>query len=507
MELRDELTSALERLLATGRVKVQENGAWLASLEYFRYELREKGHAVVLHLWTDESTLVRRVVQIETDEPGKLKLQVRRFGRERPDTLEFSFWEHEPDLAQLRREQFRSRFGEMLSRYFPDESVSSLITAPDLEHSLSGNYVRGITSARRNRIAVMAAAPGESAATYDALLTFGLLWLDHLRLRKSSALARSLRLFLPEGTAGVVSYRSKALCNSASVELYDYDPSTWSVRRRDPRDAGNLETWLVPRREIESAMAQAQIATNRIIGLNPSAISVEPIAGTSDIALRFRGLLFARWSQGTIFFGVGAQRPLTSSNKLEFDRLVGELERYRAPVSPGPHHPLYRAQAERWLEWLVMTQPTSIDPRMDRRFVYSQVPANSVGDRGIMDLLAITRGGRLAVIELKVSEDVQLVMQAVDYWLRVRHHQEQQDFPRYGYFSGVNITSEPPLLFLVAPSLQFHPAAEVLARYFSPGIEIYRVGVNQNWRHGLRIVSRQPLLTGPKKWKQPWLAP
>src|SRR2546421_2920106 len=34
------------------------------------------------------------------------------------------------------------------SQKFPDETISSLTSAPDLEHSLSGNYVRGIIMAR-----------------------------------------------------------------------------------------------------------------------------------------------------------------------------------------------------------------------------------------------------------------------------------------------------------------------------------------------------------------------
>jgi len=90
-------------------------------------------------------------------------------------------------------------------------------------------------------------------------------------------------------------------------------------------------------------------------------------------------------------------------------------------------------------------------------------------------------------------------MQAIDYWLRVRHHQELGDFPRYGYFPGLNISSQPPLLFVVAPSLQFHPAGDVLARYLVRDIEICRLGLNENWRRGLRVVLRQTLPDLSKK--------
>jgi hypothetical protein len=57
----------------------------------------------------------------------------------------------------------------------------------------------------------------------------------------------------------------------------------------------------------------------------------------------------------------------------------------------------------------------------------------------------------------------------------------------------LNISSQPPLLFLVAPSLQFHPAVDVLARYLVPNIEICRVGLSEGWRRGLQVVLRQAL--------------
>jgi hypothetical protein len=493
VELRETLKEALERLLASGRVKVQENGSWLASLEDFQYEVREKAGAILLHLWSSEGTLVRRVIGIEANEDGRLALEVTRFGRARPDQLEFVCSEREPETRQLRREQFRARLAEMLAREFPDETISSLTSAPDLEHSLSGNYVRGITGVRNRSMSIMAAAPGETSATYDALLTFGLLWLDRSRHRKSRKTMGGLRLFFPNGTGGVIAHRLKAISASTTVELYEYDPSTRRARRVDPRDAGNIKSWLVPRREFEGALARAREAIEPICRLNPAAIAAEPISGTSEAALRFRGLLFARCGPDGVFFGIDSEQALTPASRPELARLLRELELHRSPLASSPRHSLYRAQAERWLETLVGADAARIDARLDPHFLYAQVPAISAGDRGVMDLLGITRDGRLVIMELKASEDVQLVMQAVDYWLRVRHHQEQGDFPRYGYFPGVNINSQPPLVLLVAPSLRFHPAADILARCLVQDIEICRVGVNERWRRGLRVVLRQPL--------------
>jgi len=119
------------------------------------------------------------------------------------------------------------------------------------------------------------------------------------------------------------------------------------------------------------------------------------------------------------------------------------------------------------------------------------VPAFSAGDRGIIDLLGVMRDGRLAVLELKAGEDIHLILQATDYWLRVRWHQQRDDFRKYGYFPGVALSPAPPLLFLVAPGFRFHPSSDVVLRYLSREIEVVRVGLSENWRRGLRVIFRQ----------------
>jgi hypothetical protein len=140
---------------------------------------------------------------------------------------------------------------------------------------------------------------------------------------------------------------------------------------------------------------------------------------------------------------------------------------------------------------MVAADPSRIDARLDPRHIYTQVPAFSSGDRGIIDLLGVTRDGRLAVLELKASEDIHLVMQAVDYWLRVRFHHSQDNFSRYGYFPDVRLNAKPPLLFLVAPGFRFHPSIDIVLRYLSPEIEIARIALAENWRKGLHVVFRQ----------------
>jgi hypothetical protein len=82
-------------------------------------------------------------------------------------------------------------------------------------------------------------------------------------------------------------------------------------------------------------------------------------------------------------------------------------------------------------------------------------------------------------------------LQAAGYWRHVRHHLEREGLSRYGYFPGVPLQAAPPLVYLVAPALRFHPATDELLRYLSPEVEVVRVGLAESWRRGVRVVMRQ----------------
>ena len=146
------------------------------------------------------------------------------------------------------------------------------------------------------------------------------------------------------------------------------------------------------------------------------------------------------------------------------------------------------------------TYESRVIPRLDPQHVYSQVPAIAgAGDHGLLDLLGVTADGRLAVIELKVDDDLHFALQGLDYWIRVRqHHLETADvatgmgeFQRHGYFRGVELSPLPPRLYLVAPSLHIHPATETILRYFSPRVEWNLLALDERWRQQIRVVWRK----------------
>ena len=487
-----QLEQALAQLLASGTVEVHENGQWLAALSTLHYEIRSEGRTTLLHLWSDERNLVRRVLRVVEHSPERVVLEVQRFGRSKPNRLEFVCTDRERSAQRLTREKFCARFRQLLGEQFPDERIDSLSTSPDLEHSFSGCFTRGLMHRGRRAWAVLAVSAAEDATTIDAILSYGLLWLDWTRQHARDQAVAGLRLFLPKGSSRVTTHRLSALEPSTYVEIYELHETRRRARLIDPHDIGNLATWLTPRREVDLTLAEVRLAIDEIQALAPDAIGAAVPPGTRDVALRFRGVEFARWHRGKVFFGLGDdRRELTFQNREALKELVDELVTFRHPLVQDTDHPLYRLQAERWLESMVQADPTRIDARLVPQYVYSQVPAFAAGDRGVIDLLGVTREGRLVVMELKATEDIHLVLQAVDYWLRVSWHHGQDDFHRYGYFPGIELQPKPPLLYLVAPAFRFHPATEVVLRYVSRHVEVMRVGLNEDWRRGLRVIFRQ----------------
>ncbi len=492
MELAAELRRALDGLCATGAPEVRENGEWLAGLEGVNYDVSAQGDAALLHLWSTEQTLVRRVLRVAEQTSDRLVLEVSRLGYSRNAQLEFVTGGEPRDPRRVDREQFSCRLRRILTDHFPDETIESLATSADLHHSISGSYTRGLLRRGSEAYAVLGASPHEDGATIDGILTFGLIWLQHARDHARRYSVQGLRLFLPHKTSTVTAHRMGALASPGEVELYEYECPYWRVRRLARSNAGNLATWIVARREIDQAIAAAMPMAERIRRLAPDAIRVGVAPASQDVTLRFRGLEFARWRQGEMWYGLGDRQDILTVGKWPaLETLVRQLETHRHPLALDTKHRLYRAQPERWLETMVAADPGRIEARLDPRDIYAQVPAFSTGDRGIIDLLAVTRDGRLAVLELKASEDIHLVMQAVDYWLRVRFHHDQNDFARYGYFPEVGLNSKPPLLLLVAPGFRFHPSIDIVLRYLSPEIEIQRIALAENWRRGLRVVLRQ----------------
>jgi hypothetical protein len=492
VEFAAKLKANLQEFTASGVVEVRENGGSVAPFSGMSWEVRGDSEKPLLHLWSEEFNLTRRVLAITDHSEQRLALAVERFGRAKPDRLEFIRREFERGAREFSREEFRDRLTRLLAEQFPDEKLESLAISPDLEHSLSGNYARGILRRGPACVAVLAVPLGESSDVTDNSLTFALVWLQHVRRLSSRRAIISVRLILPKDTCSTVAHRLAALDPQLNFELYEHDPALNILEKIDPRRAGNLDTWLVPHREREALLNQARPSLDPIASLAPEAVTLHPTAQSREVWLHFRGLPFARWEDGRVYFGINdAREELTSTSRVTLKRLLQDLKVHRQPLANDTRHSFFRAQPERWLESIVREDVTRVDAMLDQRFVYAQVFANAGGEHGILDLLTVTRSGRLAIIELKASEHIHLPLQAADYWQRVRRQLLNGEIARYGYFPGIALQEASPLVYLVAPALRFHPTTDDLLNYLSPELEIARVGLAESWRRGLRVVMRQ----------------
>jgi hypothetical protein len=489
------LDRALSELVRSGTVEVREDGEWLAAFASLHCEVSGTGKATLIHLWSDEKNLTRRVARVKEQTEDRIVLEVQRFGRARPGRLEFLRTNALRPQGRITREQFRARFDRILAERFPDAQSESLAVAPDLEHSFSGVYVRGRMREGTRAWAFLAASPHENAAAIDGMLVFGLLWLDWTRNHAGKRAVEGLRLFVPEGTSGTLRERVLALSPAACTEIYEFIGSDARMQKIDPADAGNLESLLLSRRDVDSTLSAAGDSLSSIQQIVPEmaeAIETRVPAKAHELIFSFRGLEFARWTREGVLFGTGgASERLTTTRLPELERNLRQLELHRNSTTYDTKHYLFRAAPERWLETLVLEDPSRLDAQLNPAYLYSQVPALAAKDRGVLDLLGATRRGRLVIIELKASEDIQLPIQAVDYWLRVRRLQREGDFQRFGYFGGIQLDPRPPLVWLVAPGFRFHSAMETLLRYLSPEIRITRYGLNENWRRGIKVIFRQ----------------
>ncbi len=498
----ESLANMLQQFLADapGAV-VMEDGAVLLDFSSAKYSVTGEGKCV-LHIWSEERNMVRRVLDARASLAG-VQLQVLRFGQSQPTLLEIaaSADRRNGTGQRIARARYQAVLQRTLQRNYPGWKLEHFSGSPDLEHSLSPVYTRGLLRTGQTAFAVLGVNAEETQSSVDAALTFGILWMEHQRQQLAGrGLVEGLKLFLPPGRSQIVRQRAAHLdADAAKWQLYEFDERLESADSLDLVDTGNIVSRLTRAVDVRAAEERFAASIARIRALVPAAeVTVD---SPTEIVFRLYGLEFARArltpvpgsfrNSESILFGIGpAEYVLEESCEPIFAELLhGMTEQRRAG---GSHTNLFfRLAPERWLESLVTRDVRAIDERLDPGFVYSQVPAFASADRAMLDTLTCTLEGRLAVLELKANEDIHLPLQGLDYWARVRWHQQHGEFTRNGYFAGRELSSAPPLLYLVAPVLHLHPRTDILLRYLSPRIEWTLVQLDERWRDGVRVVNRK----------------
>ena len=484
-----------------------EDGRLLFDLRLAHCSVTAERGRCLLHLWSDERNLVRTVVGLQPRR-NMLRLETLRFGQSKPQMLTLV---PDPDFRTSQakdtaRRQYLRWLEEALQSEFPECRTEGFRSAMDLEHSFGPAYARGVLTRGQSAWAVLGVGAEEPPSAVEGALTLGILWLAYCREHAGGKrIFQGLRLVLPEGAAAPTGARM-AWLNSAIAqwELYELSTATGKLIPCSVAKDGNLDVQLLPAFNPEAVLDRSAAAVRELRAMLPPKLDAQTeirVKGPTEIAFALHGLEYARIRHGLalgsfarrdeIVFGAGpSETVLDEVTEDLFRDLMDRLVESRSPEASA-RDALYRLQPERWLESVLRRDLSVLDPLLGDGPVYSQVPAFTQGSRGVLDLLTVNRRGRLVVLEIKADDDLHLPLQALDYWARVRMLHRDGALKAHGYFPGVELADEAPLLCLVAPTLHVHPANETVLRHLAAEVPWELIAVDEHWREQCRVVLRK----------------
>jgi hypothetical protein len=354
-----------------------------------------------------------------------------------------------------------------------------------------GRYAQVLLKTRLARIAVTGPVVSSAPAAVDAFLSSSLLW-----FRRTSV--QQLWLIVSPELLQPLLYRIALLRPGLKeiIKVFTVDEELTLLTEASSPEKDDLWRKKLARFPPVAAVNPSELSL-AIVAEAPEAIDI--VCSRHGETLRYFGLPFARVR--SLLGGVRVWFGINRSHRCLFDEstandwhnLLHDLRRHRSASALDHRHAFYRAAPEAWLESLLRRDITELDPGLIIAPLHAQFRTARGAKLGIrpIDLLALRQDGRLVVIELKVSEDREHVLQGADYWRRVEAHRRRGHIARAKLFGARTIRDEAPLVYLVAPTLRVHPAFQTLAQCISSDIEIYRFDINEDWRTGVRVMRRQ----------------
>ncbi len=484
-----------------------EDGRLLFDLRLANCSVSADHGRCLLHLWSEERNLVRTISAIQPRH-ATLRLEARRFGQSKPQILTLV---PDPDVrTPTARDSSRRRYLRILEQAlgasFPDWKPETFRSAMDLEHSFGPAYARGILTKGHAAWAVIGVGPDEAPAVIDGALTLGILWLSYCREHSAGRrVFHGLKIIVPSGFSATTRTRIAWLAPAcAQWEVYELNSATGELTGCPTGVDGNLKIQLPHAVDYQAVLERSARSIELIRSLVPPGLiditEIRPRTAT-EIGFSLHGLEYARIRHGLvagsftrrdeIYFGAGPSETLLDETTQDlFLDLMDHLLRGRQ-FGSSSNDPLYRLQPERWLESVLRRDLSVLDPNLGAAPVYSQLFASASACRTLLDLVTVTRQGRLAVLELKADDDLHLPLQALDYWARIRMLHRSGEIAGNGYFPGVELSPDDPLLYCVAPALHVHPANEEVFQAFAPSIPWELIAVDEHWREQCRVLLRK----------------
>jgi len=454
---------------------------------------------LVLSCWTEKGSRSWRVLGWEWNGQILLLQASRRMGADLP-LIELVPRASAQAVAATIRAARQIRCGklaQLASALVVDTRIERCALSPGTRPSQPGRYARIVLRRKQTRVGVCGPVVASHPATVDTFLSAALLWFKRTADRIKPPYIEQLWLVVSGELLKPLLYRLALLREALRQTIHVFTVDDELTRLRPAECLERRDLWkkkLAQFPPVPEANVSPQ--TTAILAVAPEAIDV--VHARQGQTLRYFGLPFARvrslLGSERIWFGLDAarRRLLDDSTRRDWESLLGDLREYRSASSGDHRHAFYRSAAEAWLESLLRRDITKLDPGLIIAPLHAQFRTARGGKLGIrpVDLLALRQDGRLVVIELKVYEDREHVLQGADYWRRVEAHRRRGHIARAKLFGDLKIKDEPPLVYLVAPTLRVHPSFTTLARCIANDIEIYRFDINEDWRCGVRVMRR-----------------
>jgi hypothetical protein len=454
---------------------------------------------LILTTWTEKGTRTWRIFAWELNGSKIVLSAARRLGAERP-LIELVPRAAASAIAltvKTARQQRSAQLGALACSIQTGTKLQRVSLSPGARRGQPGRYARIILLQKHQRIALTGSVASSKASDADAFLSAALMWFKRTGERARSPYIQQLSLAVEPDFVKPIVQRVALLRPGlrSAIAVYQVNQEFTEMTLAEVPTREDL--W---RRRLSRFPPIPLTETSEISAqlIKSAGYAVDVLSARHGETLRYLGLPFARvrriLGNERLWFGVdGTRRRLLDQNaETEWANLLSMLIEQRSATATDHRHALYRNAAEAWLESLLRRDITRLDPGLIIAPLHAQFRTARGGVLGVrpVDLLALRHDGRLVVIELKVAEAREHVLQGVDYWQRVEAHRRRGHITRARLFGDRKISNESPLVYLVAPTLRVHPSFNALARSIDADIEIYRFDINEDWRAGVRVMRR-----------------
>ena len=454
---------------------------------------------LILSCWTEKGSKSWRILGWQWDGQALTLQASRRMGAELP-LIELVPRASAKALAATIKAARQSRcykLAELTASLQAQTRIERCALSPGIRRGQPGRYARILLRRKQVRIAVTASVVKSHPSFVDAFLSAALLWYQRTSERIRPPYIEQLWFIVSKESLRAIGHRLALLRPSLRqvIRLFTVDDDLTQLQANEIPERRELWKKRLARFPPVPAANLTKLVV-KIIEEAPEAVDV--VHARHGETLRYFGLPFARVRMlldvEKVWFGVESshRRMLDEATFDAWCNMIADLKEYRSANAVDHRHALYRNAAEAWLESLLRKDITKLDPGLIIAPLHAQFRTARGGKLGIrpIDMLALRQDGRLVVIELKVSEDREHVLQGADYWRRVEAHRRRGHIAKAQLFGERKIRDESPLVYLVAPTLRVHPSFQTLARSIDTEIEVYRFDINEDWRSGVRVMRR-----------------